>query len=227
MSGGGSGLIIIPAWIILGYPLPVALASAEISGVIWTPIAAHNYLKVSTLDRELTLLLILFGLVGVALGAYFVLEVDPELLKRLVGLIVLALVALAYLKKDLGLERQSPTHNKFLSSLGALPLGFYEAIFGSGNGIFTSLLLIKTRGLDLISALTHYYIVCFFWCIFAAGIYIYRGHGDMSLIVPAAIGAAAGAYVGSLIGSKRGAKFAKMMFMTVGCILGFKLALGF
>lgn len=120
---------------------------------------------------------------------------------------------------------KAPAASRVLASLLAIPLGFYEAFFGSGNGIFTSSLLAKTRGFDLALALGYYYCISFVWCLFSAVLFLHWGFGDIGLIVPSTLGGVAGAYLGSLVGRRKGARFIKYLFVSLGGLLGLKLLL--
>ena len=109
----------------------------------------------------------------------------------------------------------------------ALPLGFYEGMLGSGNGLAATLLFCWGRGYDLIGALGHYYILAFGWCAFAAAMYGSRGHFDLDLALPAIAGSCAGGFLGSRAASRGGSGFVRGLFVTVGAVLGLKLLLGF
>ena len=146
-------------------------------------------------------------------------------MQKVFGCFILGLVALAYFKKDFGLHKKEPKYNRFQSALFALPLGFYEAFFGSGNGIFTSAVLTTVRGFALLEALGYYYLVAFAWCVFSSCLFISAGHYDLSLIIPAIFGSVAGAQLGSRIGKKYGSTFVKTAFMLIGTVLGCKLLL--
>ena len=226
VSGAGSGMVTIPSWILMGYSLPMALAASQISAALWTPVAARNYLREKLLDWPFIGGLVMFGLAGVYFGAQVVVSVNSQILQRAVGVLILSLVLFVFLQRRFGIESIPPSTSRIVASCLAFPLGFYEAFFGSGNGIFTSAMLAKTRGFDLTTALGYYYVVSFAWCAFAAYLYLRGGYGELNLIVPSAVGAVAGAYLGSAIGSRKGAGFVKLLFVSLGGFLGLKLALG-
>ncbi|MBK9620970.1 MAG: sulfite exporter TauE/SafE family protein [Candidatus Obscuribacter sp.] len=50
ICGAGSSLITTPVWLMLGYPLPVAIASNTVSGSFWTLVAARNFLRGHEID---------------------------------------------------------------------------------------------------------------------------------------------------------------------------------
>lgn len=226
MSGGGSSMIATPIALALGYPLPVVIASNVCCGSMWTLIAARNYLRGHELDRKLAIGLMACGLIGAYFGTGVIMGGDSGIIKRVFGIIILSLVLFTFLKKDFGVESRPPKLNRIFTSACALPLGFYEAFFGSGNGIFTSAMLSSSRGFKMLEALGYYYLISFVWCVFSASVYISHGNWDLTLIIPAVIGSMGGATVGSRIGSKKGAKFVKTVFIIAGTILGLKLALG-
>lgn len=227
MSGGGSAMIAIPVWMLIGYPLPVAVAASNINGATWTPIAAFNYLRKLKIDWKLVVYLTTFGLFGAYFGAKVVAETDSKFLQPIIGVLIISLVCFMYFKKGFGAVGSEARHSHLISGICSIPLGFYETFFGSGNGIFTSMVLIRTRGLNLTTALGYYYLVSFSWDTFGSYLYLSKGFGDMSLVVPSCIGGVAGAHVGSIIGRNKGSDFVRVFFMTIGLVLGLKLLFGF
>lgn len=226
MSGAGSAMITVPIWLLMGFPLPVAQAASKVNGALWTPVAARNYLRSRELDWRFVFGLVACGLVGAYGGSLVFVSIESTVMTRVVGILILILVAIAFIQKEFGIEQTPPKKSQLVACISAIPLGFYEAFFGSGNGIFTSAMLVKTRGFDLLSALGYYYTISFAWCFFSAGLFLSWGYGDFSLIFPSSIGGILGAHLGSLIGKRKGSRFVKYAFVVVGGILGLKLALG-
>ncbi len=223
MSGGGSSLVSTPTWLLLGFPLPLALATNELAGSFWTLVAARNYLRGHQLDWRLVTVFTVCGMVGAFFGARVVIGCDPKIIQKIIGSIIVGLVIFMFLRKDFGLEATEPKVNRFFTGLTGLPLGFYEAFFGSGNGMFICAVLTHSRGFTFRQALGYSYILSFPWCLFAAGIYIFDGHWNLSLMIPAIIGSLCGGLLGSHIAVKNSVRFGKYLFMGVGTILGLKL----
>lgn len=154
------------------------------------------------------------------------LQAREGVLERIFGIIILLLVAMTVWNRDFGLVSGAARSSRFAASVCAFPLGFYETFFGSGNGMFSSAMLIKTRGLILTTALGYYYIASFAWCCLGSYLYINNGFRDMSLIVPSSIGSLAGAYLGSMLGRQRGPTFVRKLFLALGTLMGLKLLIG-
>jgi uncharacterized membrane protein YfcA len=227
MSGGGSSIISLPLYLWAGVPLPLAIATHKLYAAFTAPIAARNYLKGLKIDWKFLLIFAGIGLIGAYFGVQFVLAINAETLKTIIGIIIIIFVIYSYFQKDLGLKTkkiQSFTQ-KNLPYPFALIMGFYEGILGSGNGIAFTILTTYSRGYDMISALGHYNAVAFFWVSFAAILYIQKGFFDPGIMLAAILGASIGGYIGSKYAKHKGNRFIKIVFIIVGLILGLKLSL--
>ncbi len=226
MSGAGAAMLMTPVWLSLGFPLPVAIASNQLNGAAWTPVAARNYLKGTAVDWGLLRIMILFGLVGAYAGTAIVRAGNAQILQRVIGMIIIGLVIVVAFNPALGRTEREPLLSRRATGVLAFPLGVYESFFGSGNGLFTSILLSKTRGMPLLGALGSYYVLAFFWNSFAVFVYSAAGFADSRLMVPSTAGSVLGAYLGSRIGRRKGHNLVRALFLVLGGALGLKLALG-
>jgi uncharacterized membrane protein YfcA len=105
-------------------------------------------------------------------------------------------------------------------------MGFYETVFGSGNGIFFTMLTFYTKGFDFIDGLGHYYAISFSWVLFAAILLIQKGYFDFQIMLFATLGSVLGGFLGSRYAKNKGNKFIKILFVIIGSILGLKLLFG-
>lgn len=102
LSGGGSTLITVPLWILIGYPPAVAQAASKVNGVFWTPLAARNYLRGSEIDLPLLFGLTVFGLLGSYFGILLFAGLETSTIKPIIGGIILLLVSYSFFKRDFG-----------------------------------------------------------------------------------------------------------------------------
>lgn len=228
MSGGGASVINIPVLLWLGVSFPVATVSQKISSAFWVLPASFNYLKGRKVDWPFLIIFTLIGLAGVYLGVEFVLSIDKRVLEVGIGLLILFLVAVTYFRKEVGISEKKiySKTRKSLAYIFALVLGFYESIFGAGNGIMFAMTTFYTRGFDFMDALGYYFSIAFPWVVFAAFLYIQKGYFDINVAIPIVLGSLIGGYIGSKYAKYKGNKFIKTMFVIIGSILGIKLLLG-
>ncbi|KKQ60591.1 MAG: hypothetical protein US81_C0016G0020 [Parcubacteria group bacterium GW2011_GWE2_38_18] len=210
MSGGGASVINIPVLLSLGIPFPMATAAQKVSSSFWVLPASYNYLKDRKVDWRFLLLFSTIGLIGVYAGVAVIMQTNQRLLQIIIGILILLLVAYTYFKKDVGLDEKK-VYSKLRRSIAyvfALILGFYESFFGSGNGIMFSI------------------VTAFPWCVFAAGLLIYKGNFSWAIMTPIVLGSLIGGQIGSRYAKYKGNKFIKLMFVIIGSILGIKLLVG-
>src|SRR3989344_156075 len=214
MSGGGASVINIPVLLWLGVSFPVATVSQKISSAFWVLPASFNYLKDRKVDWFFLAVFGLIGLVGVYLGVQVVLSFNPRTLEIIVGALILLLVAHTFFRKDIGLsERKVYSKGKqILTYTFALVMGFYESLFGAGNGIMFATVTFYTKGFDFMDALGYYFSVAFPWVIFASFLFIQKGFFDINVAIPIVLGSLIGGYIGSKYAKYKGNKFIKTMF---------------
>jgi uncharacterized membrane protein YfcA len=228
MSGGGASVINIPVLLWLGIPFPFALTTQKISSAFWVLPASYNFLKGKKVEWSFLTIFSLVGLVGVYLGVLLVLNTKQRIMELVIGFLILTLVSYTYFKKDVGLSENKIYSKKrqFVAYIFAFVLGFYESIFGSGNGIMFSIVTFYTKGFDFVNALGYYFSVAFPWVVFAAVLLISKGYFSWPIIIPTVLGSVLGGYIGSKFARFKGNKFIKGMFIIIGGILGIKLVFG-
>ena len=229
MSGGGSSVIALPIFLSLGISFPLATVMMKVASIFWLLPSSYNYLKGRTVDWRFLLSFASVGLVGVYLGVLIVLHLNQRILKAGVGIFITALVIYMAFKKDAGIKTAAVCSRKRepLAYGIALPMGIYEGVLGSGNGIAFSALSFYAKGFDFMAALGYYFSISFIWSIFGSLVLIYKGYFSLALIVPAILGSVPGAYIGLKYARYKGNGFIKIVFLVIGGFLGLKLTLGF
>jgi len=229
MSGGGSSIITVPVFLSLGLSLPLAMSVQQLCCMSWVLPVSSVYLRGRKIDWGFLLSFSVIGLIGAFFGVRTLMMVDQHILSRIIGIIILALVAFTFIHRDFGLQKHntSTAFSRGGSYFFALILGFYEAIFGAGNGIFFSILAVKLRGFDFKNALGYYYAVCFPWIVLATILLIAQGYFSLAITIPAVAGSVLGGYLGSKFAVYKGNRFIKMVFVVIGGVLGIKLVLGY
>ena len=84
-SGGGAGLIQLPALIFLGLPFVVALATHKVASVALGIGATVRHLREGGLEKNLAIYILATGLPGVVVGAHVIISVPGRLAEIALG----------------------------------------------------------------------------------------------------------------------------------------------
>ena len=104
ISGGGAGLIQLPALMLSGVPYYQAIASHKLATVaLGIGGSLRNYKSLGN-DRVVALQILSFGLPGVILGALLVKYISEIYLNLFLGIISILLALYSFSKSDLGLS---------------------------------------------------------------------------------------------------------------------------
>ncbi|MET0052272.1 MAG: sulfite exporter TauE/SafE family protein [Candidatus Thiodiazotropha sp.] len=226
-SGGGAGLLQLPALIFLGLPFGVALATHKVASVALGVGATVRHLREGGLERQFVIYMLLGGLPGVVLGASVILNVPDRVAQVALGLLTLGLGIYSLLSPKLGQEYQARHRDRrglLIGGLGLFLIGVLNGSLTSGTGLFVTLWLIRWFGLDYRRAVAHTLVlVGVFW----------NGSGAITLGLLGSIhwqwlpvllaGSLLGGYLGAHLAIAKGNRWIKRGFEVVTLLVGFKL----
>jgi uncharacterized membrane protein YfcA len=229
-SGGGAGLIQLPALIFLGLPFAIALATHKVASVALGIGATIRHLREEPLERRLALTILLFGLPGVVLGAGSILQVPERIAEIALGILTTGLGIYSASHPDLG---QKVSHVKrdgrhtLTGGAVLFVIGFLNGSLTSGTGLFVTLWLVRWFGLDYRRAIAYTLIlVGIFW----------NGGGALTLgllseirwsWLPALLaGSLLGGYIGAHLAIRSGNRWIKRAFEIITLLVGLKLIIG-
>jgi len=227
ISGGGAGLLQLPALIILGIPYYEALASHKFATVaLGIGGSLRNY---KSLRDEIYVAwqILVFGLPGVIFGAYIVEFVPEKYLYLFLGVFSILLALYSFLRPDLGLASENKKLNlidkiKFLIFI--FLIGILNGSISSGTGLLVTILLIKTFGMDFLRAISLTFLtVGIFWN-FTGAIFLSKiGSVPMYILLVLIVGSFTGGYFGAYLSKLKGNKLIKKTFTSVCLFIGVSL----
>ena len=228
-SGGGAGLLQLPALILFGVPYYQALASHKLATVaLGLGGSLRNYKSLRD-DIFIAGQILFFGLPGVILGASIVESISEQYLYLLLGIFSILLAIYSFLKSDLGLSsRYIPLNliHKIRFLIFIFLIGVLNGSISSGTGLLVTILLIKTFGMDFIRAISLTFLtVGIFWNLTGA-IFLSRiGSLPSNILVLLIIGSFTGGYFGAHLSKLKGNKLIKKTFTIVCLLVGISLLL--
>ncbi len=228
-SGGGAGLLQLPALILLGLPFPIALATHKIASVALGIGATVRNLKSERLERRFVLVLLAAGVPGAVLGAGLVLELPARAAEIALGLLTIGLGLYSLAKPRLGLEHRPRHRDGKGLAIGALVLfliGVLNGSLTSGTGLFVTLWLVRWFGLDYGRAVAHTLVlVGLFWNGAGALTLGLLGEVAWSWLPALLLGSLLGGYLGAHLAIVKGSAMVKRAFEALTIAAGASLLL--
>ena len=230
LSGGGAGLIQLPALIFLGLPFGLALATHKVATIALGLGATARHLKENRIERDFALVMLVSGVPGVIIGASFILQIPDKIAKTALGILTIGLGLYSFFSPQLGQNYQIKNRHSEGYIIGGLVLfviGILNGSLTSGTGLFVTLWLIRWFGFDYKLAVAYTLVfVGLFWN--TAGAITLGFLGDIHwLWIPALLlGSFIGGYIGAHLSIVKGNRVIKRSFEVITLLIGLKLVLG-
>ena len=230
ISGGGAGLIQLPALLLFGIPYYQALSLHKFATVALGIGGSLRNFRSFNSDLLIILSLLTIGIPGVLVGSSLVMIISNEYLYLIIGLLSIFLGSYSFTKPDLGLRVINKNIDaviwiKFIFSI--FIIGILNGSISSGTGLLVTILLIKTFGLDFIKAISiTFFCVGIFWnasgAIALSQIGVFPLNILIILLLGSFLGGLFGAYLSNLKGNKIIKRFFTFLCFLVGVSLCFK-----
>ncbi|MDR2852682.1 MAG: TSUP family transporter [Burkholderiaceae bacterium] len=226
---GGGGLILVPA-LFAAFPAaaPATLFGTNKSASVWgTAVATVQFSRRVSIPWRVLAPAALTALAGALLGAWSVTRVHGDALRKLLPLILLALLVYTLVRKDLG-RQHAPRlagHAEALAASGiALALGFYDGFFGPGTGSFLIFIFVRWLGYDFLHASASAKLLNMMTNIGALLLFALKGHIWWRYAAVMAVANISGSLLGTRLALKHGVGFVRGMFIAVVTALILKTA---
>ncbi len=227
ISGGGAGLIQLPALILSGVPYYQALASHKFATVaLGIGGSLRNHKSLGN-DISVAWEILIFGLPGVILGASVVEYISEKYLYLILGIISILLAFYSFLKPNLGLTSGNKKLNfaqKIRFFIFIFLIGILNGSISSGTGLLVTILLIKAFEMDFLRAISMtFFTVGIFWNFIGAVFLARIGSVPLNMLIVLIIGSFTGGYFGAHLSKLNGNILIKKTFIIVCILVGFSL----
>ena len=217
---GGGGLILVPA-LFATFPAahPATLFGTNKGASVWgTAFATWQYSRRVEMRWGALLPAAGAGFLAAFAGAWLVTVVSPAYLRRLLPLVLLAVLIYTVLKKDLGrthAPRLSGSQEALVAAAIGAVVGFYDGFFGPGTGSFLVFLFVRLLGYDFLSASASAKLVNTATNAAALMLFVVKGHIWWHFVVAMALANVLGSLLGTRMALKHGTGFVRAVFMLV------------
>ncbi len=222
----GASLVTVPALLLLGVPPHYALGSDTLGGIGFRlgnffKFLQHGNMGVPWWD------VFVFAAISVPaaiIGTTLVVSIDAETLSTIIGVILILLLPLIFLKKDLGVKEDRATGLRRWVSHGLLFLSqAWAGFFAPGSGFFGTYICMRGYGYTIlqgkaVSRIAHILADVASVAIFAAAAYI-----DYRIAAFLFVGMLLGGYVGTSVAITKGNAWIKPLLGVVIVVTAIKM----
>lgn len=220
----GGGLITIPGVIFLGLSPIQAIATTRLSAVSGGLSSLYEYHKSSAIIWRYMLYFVFLSAVAGIIGPKLLLQINEELIAKIIGLLLLATLPLFMLKQDFGIINQVKRRNHKILGLVALFVAMiYGTMFGAGGGVLLIYALIYFFGMNVTEANATGTVMWIVGMIIALITYIASGVVVFSVGIPLLLGAIIGGHLGARLALKKGVIWVKGVLAVLIVISSVKL----
>ena len=227
ISGGGAGLIQLPALILSGMPYYQALATHKIATVALGLGGSIRNFKSLRNDINILWQILFFGTPGVILGSSIVKFLSEQYLYLILGIFSIILALYSFTEPSLGLNSLNKNINFKLNSKFIIPVFFIGILNGSvssGTGLLVTFLLIKILKIDFLRAVSlTFFTVGIFWNAIGAFFLSRIGTIPTNLLLILILGSFTGGYFGAHLSNLKGNRLIKKTFTIVCLLVGVSL----
>jgi uncharacterized membrane protein YfcA len=217
---GGGGLIQTPLGLILLPNLHVAsvIGSLKIPAFTGTFLASLQYLKKTTIQWRLLLLMMALAVPCAYAGSTLLNYVSNDFMKPLLLVILTLLAIYTFTKKNFG-QHSSKSHSVRKQLLYAVLisciLGFYDGFIGPGTGSFFVLAFVTVLGFDFLHASANAKMVNLATNFGSICLFLVKGKIIWHIALPMAVCNGLGGFLGAKVAIKKGNGFIRIFFLIV------------
>ena len=224
LSGGGGGLLSIPALIFLGLPPHVAIATNKFGALGGNVSSIFRFKKSKKIVTKYLIPLTIFCVTGTIIGTKILINIDKNLLSYVIGIILLIIAPILLFRRNFGIEiRKVSEKSVYFGYLGYFFVGIYDGFFGGGAGIFAQIVLVGFMGLTFIKSIATDRIPFFFGLSISILILFFAGYINIFYGIILLAGMSIGGYLGAHTAIEKGNKFVRIALISVVIISAIKL----
>jgi hypothetical protein len=211
LAGSGS-LITLPVLIFLGLPATIANGTNRVGVILQNIVAGLSFSRSRVLDLRGALILSVPAVFGSLLGASIAVNLNEELMQRVIGAVMALMLFVMWLRPQRWLEGTVLSLEKTVSWQQALVLfviGVYGGFIQAGVGVFLLAALVLSVGYDLVRANAVKIVIILVFTISSILIFANNNQVDWAAGLLLGIGNMAGAWVAARMAVARGAAWVR------------------
>lgn len=216
INAGGGSMLALPLLMFIGLPANVANGTLRIAILLQNIVAVNTFHHKKVLDVKTDYKLVFPAILGAIIGAFFAVEINEVLLKKVIAGLMIGMFLLVVLKPEVWVKEQVGTIHKkptILQYIIFFFIGLYGGFIQMGVGFLLLAGLVLGSGYDLVKANAVKVFIVLIYTVFTLGIFVYHGQVNIVAGLILAIGNMAGAWLGAHFSIKGGAKYVRYILI--------------
>lgn len=216
LAGSGS-LLTLPILILLGLPANVANGTNRVGVLLQNIVAVATFRQRGALELKGSWQLIVPTVAGAVVGAELAVDLDEALLRRVIGVLMLALLGVMLFKPERWIAAHATRREPHLAV--EVPLFFAIGVYGGfiqvSVGLFLLAGLVLGAGYNLVGANAMKNLIVLVFTVAALVVFVINDQVQWTLGLLLGAGQAMGAWVAARIALKRGAEFVRWAVIAI------------
>ncbi len=213
---GGATIISLSVLMFIGLPLNVANGTHRIAAAFQTFTSVRTFKREKVLDTRKGIAFGIPTIIGSIIGARVAVEINEVLFEKIVGVVMLLMIALILFKPKYWLNPNKELMNKPVSVLQVLLffiLGLYGGFIYVGIGYFLLAAIVLSAGYDLVKGNAIKVLIVLMYVPFSLAVYIWGDMVNYKYGLILAVGQVIGAYIGAKTAVNKGSGFIRWVMI--------------
>jgi uncharacterized membrane protein YfcA len=215
-TAGGGSMLSLPLLMFLGLPANVANGTNRIAILLQNIIAVNTFRQKKVLHLKTDYKLAIPAVVGSVIGALFAVEIDPDILKKVIAVLMVLMFFIVIFKPEVWVKERAGTtvaRPTFFQYVIFFFIGLYGGFIQLGVGFFLLAGLVLGCGQNLVKANALKVFIVLLYTVFSLGIFVWHQQVDIIAGLILAAGNMAGAWLGVHFQVKGGAKYVRYVLI--------------
>lgn len=218
-SVGGGGLLSMPALLLSGMPLPIAIATHRAAGIFLEGVSTVRYIRDKAYGVRHAAVLGLFAAAGALFGSYTLSSVSDSVVH--VALIIVCVgagIAVIYKQEVQQFIATLESHHRVAQGVLVWLLGVYGGFLGFGFGTLIVAVL-ALSGLSFVQSAGTGRFIGLCVSVVAAAVFFAQGMIDLPAVLSLGVGYAIGAWFGAGTAVRFGERYVKTLLIVMSVVI--------
>ena len=223
VNAGGGSTLTLPILIFLGLDGATANGTNRLAILLQNSSAIYNFRKENYSDFKLSFKMSLLTLPGAILGAFWAVNIDDALFKKILALVIIFVIITLFIPQKTNNAVENRDKISPLAYFTLFLAGIYGGVIQAGVGFIFMAILRNLMKFDLVKVNMHKVFIVWIYTLPVLAVFILSGKISWLLGLSLAVGNMLGAKLAVKYAVKKGEKAIKLLLVIVLLMMSVKL----